>query len=160
MKTPIQTTLAASAFAIAASLIQGCSSPKALQNALEPHAIVLNDYEAARSAAAAEGRLLLVNSTGHSAGNARIMEVRTFQDPLVAEALTQFVEARLYSDAADPIAREANLRVIDEVVRGRAVPAYVALHPTTGKELGRCNGARFDAAEFARFLNEAAALPH
>jgi len=147
--------LAVSVLAMAASLVQSCSFPTGQHHPGDSHTIILNDYEAARANAIAEGRLLLVNSTGHNAANARFMEVKTFQDPQVAEALSRFVEARLYSDDPDPITRKANQLVLDKVVHERAVPVYVALHPQSGKELGRCSGASLVPSEFAEFLSDA-----
>lgn len=88
------------------------------------------------------------------------MEDNIFPRPAVAGELDHFIEARLHSDAHDPVLRERIAALIPTIAQGYGQPIYVALDPATGEELGRYEGAaltREHVAEFLEFLRNAQA---
>lgn len=85
------------------------------------------------------------------------MEYNVFPQPAVAGELEPyFVEARLHSDAHDPVQRKRIATLIEEVAQSSAQPIYVVIDPTTGRELGRRAGATLkDISPFIEFLQQA-----
>ena len=84
------------------------------------------------------------------------MEVSIFPDPTVKPLRAQFVEARLHSDANDPVLRERIAELILEVAGSPAQPIYVTIDPETEAEISRLEGAtRGDPDPFAKMLQEA-----
>lgn len=128
------------------------SSPEPAKSKL---VVFHDDFRAARVAAATAGSPLLVNMTGYTAVNARVMETRMFAEPDVASELTSFVEARLHTDVADESLRDRIQARAHALGAARAIPIYVALDPRTGRELGRFNGSTSDSRHFSKFLSDA-----
>jgi thiol:disulfide interchange protein DsbD len=119
------------------------------------HAIVVDDYDAARERARAEGKTLLVNFTGHTCVNCRAMEQGIFPLPVVARELEGMVEARLHTDGRRNIERIKALQA--RYTGSVANPVYVVVDAQTEEPLGVHEGAELvDPARFARFLREAA----
>ena len=83
------------------------------------------------------------------------MEVSVFPEPAVAAAKREYVEARLHSDAHDPVLLERVTELIETVARTPAQPTYVIVEPTSEIELGRWNGAIRSNEEFVDFLQDA-----
>ena len=85
------------------------------------------------------------------------MEVSIFPHPTVRILKDKFIEARLHSDAKDPVLRERIAGLIADVARSKAQPIYVAVDPGTEKEINRFNGATLgNPAPFAAFLDDMA----
>ena len=66
----------------------------------------VEDYEAARRQAAAEGKPLFLNFTGIYCTNCRDMEDNVFTRPEVMEELNKFVTVELYTDKDTPQSRQ------------------------------------------------------
>lgn len=101
------------------------------------HPIVVDDYEAAAARAKAEGKLVLVNFTGFTCANCRMVERGIMPDDQIAPLLeAQFVEARLHMDNPDVIAPEKwarHLQLRKDLVGGRiTTPTYVSVDPNVG----------------------------
>ena len=101
------------------------------------HELVVDDYEKARALALTQGKLLLVNITGFTCANCRMVERGILPALAIAPILEQhFVEARLHMDNESVIeptrwARQVKLR--DELVQGRVTtPIYCSVDPKTG----------------------------
>ncbi|MEM9801438.1 MAG: hypothetical protein AAGA20_14015 [Planctomycetota bacterium] len=84
------------------------------------------------------------------------MEVSIFPDPMVRAHKTSFIEARLHSDAENPVHRERIAGLIETVAKSTAQPIYVAVDPATEAEISRYSGAALTPDEFAEFLSDAA----
>ena len=117
------------------------------------HEIVEDDFELARQRAIDGSRLLMVNFTGHTCVNCRMMEQSVFPEPSVRAELRGMVEARLHNDGEhkDPI-KALQL----EMTGSYATPIYLVVDPSTRRILGKQEGAR-SAEVFRRFLSESAA---
>ncbi|MBX3462760.1 MAG: thioredoxin family protein [Planctomycetes bacterium] len=106
------------------------------------HEVVVDDYEAAAARARAQGKLVLVNLSGFTCTNCRMVERGILPDPAIAPLLARhFVEARLHMDnpaviAPDKWERHAQLRrdLVGEIA---PTPSYAAVDPRTGKALGQ-----------------------
>ena len=101
------------------------------------HPVVVDDYEAAVARAKAEGKLVLVNFTGFTCTNCRMVERGIMPDEQIAPLLeAQFVEARLHMDNPDVIAPEKWARHVQlrkDLVGGRiTTPTYVSVDPNVG----------------------------
>ncbi|MBL8750049.1 MAG: thioredoxin family protein [Planctomycetes bacterium] len=104
------------------------------------HELVVDDYEKALAQAKAEGKLLLVNFTGFTCTNCRMVERGILPSDAIAPILSKhFVEARLHMDneAVIPPGRWAvHSKLREDLIGGRlATPTYVTLDPATGKKL-------------------------
>ena len=121
--------------------------------------VIQDDYEAARARADADGRPLLVSFTGHTCVNCRRMEADVFEREAIAALRAQFIEARLHSDASDPVLR-ADIKLRAEAIAGSfGQPTYVALDPRSGAELARYEGLDQSGGEqFRAFLDKALQL--
>lgn len=129
------------------------------KDAVEPvegsRSIIADDFLGARATAAALGRPLFINFTGHTAVNARKMEVTVLSSNAVRPLLATFVEAHLHSDAADAALRLDIKRRAEEIAGTSAVPIYVVIDPRSGEQLGRLDGVDFGGDRFAKFLKDA-----
>lgn len=128
--------------------------PTGSGGAEEPvHAIVVDDYEAARARAIAEKKLLLVNFTGWTCVNCRLNEENVFPAPEVRELLTRgFVEARLHTDGD----RGEELSAFQEkIAHSIATPLYLVFDPTTERSLIDPVGGTQSVAGFRSFLARA-----
>ena len=101
------------------------------------HELVVDDYEAAAAKAKAQGKLVLVNLTGFTCANCRMVERGILPDAAIAPTLAQhFVEARLHMDneSAIPAAKWArHLKLRHDLVNDRVTtPTYVTVDPNVG----------------------------
>lgn len=83
------------------------------------------------------------------------MEVSIFPEPSVKKLKGEFIEARLHSDAVNPVFRERIAGLVRDIAKSKAQPIYVAMDPATETEINRFNGATLgDPEPFARFLGD------
>jgi thiol:disulfide interchange protein len=114
------------------------------------HTIVIDDYDAAVARAKQEDKLLLVNFTGITCVNCRLMEENVFPSEEVAPLLERYyVEARLHTDGA--VNHERILELQAELTQSVANPYYVLQDPDTAAVLGKQEGYAGPDA-FRRFL--------
>lgn len=114
--------------------------------------IVTDDYDRALALARNDDKLLLVNFTGHTCVNCRLMENSVFPSPAVAGILNQsFVEARLHTDGSDNIERILELQ--RQLTGSVATPIYVLIDPRTGAKEAQFLGSTRDEQAFADFLD-------
>jgi thiol:disulfide interchange protein DsbD len=115
------------------------------------HIIVVDDYEAARRLAIEQGKGLLVNFTGHTCVNCRMMELGVFPRPEVAAELENYVEARLHTDGTTNI--DEIRRLQQEMTQSVANPFYVIQNPSTEEIIDRHEGATLGSPQiFIDFL--------
>ena len=69
------------------------------------------------------------------------MEVSVFPKYNVRDLKSQFVEARLHSDAHDPVLRERIAELIETLAESTAQPIYISVDPRTEQEMARFSGA-------------------
>lgn len=122
----------------------------AKQRGADAHTIVLDDYDAAREQALQQARPLLVNFTGHTCVNCRLMEEKVFRQPAVAAELQNVVEARLHTDGRRNLERILALQ--SELTGVTANPFYVLVDPKDGRVVARFAGATRDEQVFIQFL--------
>lgn len=101
------------------------------------HVVVVDDYEAAASRARAQGKLVLVNLSGFTCTNCRMVERGILPDDAIAPILAEhFVEARLHMDneaAIPPEKWRRHVQLRQDLVEGRlTTPTYVTVDPSTG----------------------------
>ena len=103
------------------------------------HPLAVDNYEAAVAYAKQHGKLVLVNFTGFTCSNCRMVERGVLPAAAIAPILREhFVEARLHMDnpkkiQADRWAVQDQLR--KDLVEGRqTTPTYVTVDPATGKK--------------------------
>ncbi len=118
------------------------------------HVIVKDDYDTAATRAKSDGKLLLVNFTGHTCVNCRLMEEKTFRVPSVASALASVVEARLHTDGQRNI--EAIKALQQKLTGSVANPYYVVVEPSSGERLRMLAGAT-TPERFVEFLKGSSA---
>lgn len=121
--------------------------PAASQAAETWHA----DYDEALAAARASGRNLFVDFTGVTCTNCRWMEQNIFTRPEIAERLSRFELARLFTDKG---ARGAAYQKMQEERFGTASLPYYAILTPSGETVATFDGLTRDAAEFAAFLDQ------
>ncbi|MDY6205256.1 MAG: cytochrome c biogenesis protein CcdA [Prevotella sp.] len=139
-------------------------------NNKEVHAQYL-DYDEGMAAAAAQGKPVLVDFTGHGCVNCRKMEAAVWTDPSVADRLTKdYVLISLYVDDKRPLAKPVEvtyngktrtLRTIgdkwsylSEMKFGQLTqPLYVTLD-NEGNPLGKSFSYKEDVGAYMDFLNE------
>ena len=93
----------------------------------------------------------MVNFTGFTCVNCRLMEEKVFPKPAVAKELQEhFVEARLHTDAPSPVGENNMKRELD-MIGSRANPYYLIVDPKTGKSLRKTFGFMSEA-KFLEFL--------
>ena len=102
------------------------------------HELVVDDYEKARALALQQGKLLLVNLTGFTCTNCRMVERGIMPDDQIAPLLEGgYVEARLHMDnpdVIDPVKWARHLQLRKDLVDGRiTTPTYVSVDPNVGK---------------------------
>jgi len=120
------------------------------------HVIVNDDYDKAVRIAKESDKVLLVNFTGHTCVNCRLMEDKWFvRKPISTTLAGGFVEARLHIDGVEHVARIKELQ--ERLVGSVGVPSYVIVDPDTGKKHGRYDRGPClndeDAQGFAKFLD-------
>ncbi|MEQ1632482.1 MAG: cytochrome c biogenesis protein CcdA, partial [Planctomycetota bacterium] len=101
------------------------------------HELVVDDYEKAKALALQQGKLLLVNITGFTCANCRMVERGILPAEAIAPILEQhFVEARLHMDnefVIEPTRWARQVKLRDELVQGRVTtPIYCSVDPKTG----------------------------
>lgn len=111
---------------------------------------IVNDYEAALTAARQTGQPVLVDFTGYTCTNCRWMEANMFTEPEVEQALSRFVRVRLYTDGVgETYTRFQQMQ--REVFGTVALPYYAVLQPT-GTPVVAFGGLTRDRARFVAFL--------
>ncbi len=99
-----------------------------------------DDYAAALAYAKQNGKLVLVNLTGFTCTNCRMVERGILPDPSIAPLLREhFVEARLHMDYPDRIPAEkwaVHSQLRERLVGGRqTTPTYVTVDPNGERKL-------------------------
>ncbi|MFN7964702.1 MAG: cytochrome c biogenesis protein CcdA [Acidobacteriota bacterium] len=130
--------------------LAGTSQSSAGQRPADSHTIVVDDYDAARETALQQARPLLVNLTGHTCVNCRLMEEKVFRQPAVAAELENVIEARLHTDGRRNLDRILALQ--NELTGVTANPFYVMVDPKSGQVVARFAGATRDEQAFIDFL--------
>ncbi len=130
--------------------LAGTSRSSAGQRPTDSHTIVVDDYDAAREKALQQARPLLVNFTGHTCVNCRLMEEKVFRQPAVAAELENVIEARLHTDGRRNLDRILALQ--SELTGVTANPFYVMVDPKSGAVVARFAGATRDEQTFIDFL--------
>ncbi len=130
--------------------LAGTSQSSAGQRPADSHTIVVDDYDAARETALQQARPLLVNFTGHTCVNCRLMEEKVFRQPAVAAELENVIEARLHTDGRRNLDRILALQ--NELTGVTANPFYVMVDPKSGQVVARFAGATRDEQAFIDFL--------
>ena len=114
---------------------------------------MLNDYNSARAAARASGRLVLLDFTGYTCTNCRWMEANIFTRPDVNAELGQFVLSRLYTDGDGEVYEQQ--QAFQEKKFGTvALPLY-AVVDADGNIRGTLSGLTRNPADFIAFLRRA-----
>lgn len=136
------------------SAFEEAHSSSATSDKPKGHDIVVDNLESATELALSKQRLVLVNFTGHTCANCRMMETKTFRIPSVEQTLREsFVEARLHNDDhANPSIMEYVQKLQDELAKSRATPFYLVLDPTSGAKLGEFPGPDRGGEQFLKFL--------
>ncbi len=111
--------------------------------------IIKDDYEDALKRARDDGKQLMINFTGFTCVNCRLMEEKVFPAAVVAEILKGFVEARLHNDGGPR--KDENLKLQREKTNSLATPIYVIIDPKTGATL-RSHAGATTPEKFAEFL--------
>lgn len=110
--------------------------------------ILIDDYDSALARAKQEGKLLLVNFTGHTCVNCRQMEESVFKQPAVESVLNGMIEVRLHYDG--PRGKEITA-FQRKLLNSIAAPDYIVVDPKTGAILRRQDGPT-DEEHFLKFL--------
>lgn len=104
-------------------------------------------YQAALDDAKANNRMLLVDFTGKTCTNCKMMEKKLYPNAKVQEALGKFSRAKLYTDK--PENKDIQLKMFNTV----ALPLYAIIDPNTGKSIGTIDYTD-DPDKFVEFLNK------
>ncbi len=101
------------------------------------HELVVDDYERARALALQQDKLLLVNLTGFTCTNCRMVERGILPADAIAPILERhFVEARLHMDNESVIPADkwkTHTQLRQDLVQGRVTtPTYCSVDPKTG----------------------------
>jgi len=116
-------------------------------------AVVTDDHDQAVDVARGDGKLLLVNFTGFTCSNCRMMETTVMPSNSIAGVLREsFVESRLHTDGQENLDRILELQ--RDLTSSVAVPYYVVVDPESGAKLGRFEGASLTESDFLDFLEE------
>ncbi|MER3495380.1 MAG: hypothetical protein C4320_00220 [Armatimonadota bacterium] len=127
--------------------------PPIAMSATSGGATANTDYEASLRQARLEGKPLLVNFTGVTCTNCRLMERYIFPAPEVKQVLDGMVVSELYTDRQT--AGDRSNRALQQKLGGtEALPLYV-LVDADGKVVRKFEGSTNDPAEFIRFLKGA-----
>ena len=110
-----------------------------------------HDYNAALQQAKAEGRPLLINFTGVTCVNCRLMEKNVFPQAPVVKELRNYVLVELYTDRGTP-ADDKNQALEEKLAHTVALPAYLVVSPE-GKTVSVAQGQQ-PAADFVTFLKK------
>jgi thiol:disulfide interchange protein len=111
---------------------------------------IVDDYERAIAQSKAQNKPLLLNFTGYTCTNCRLMEERIFPQESVAAELKKFVLAELFTDGLDEKSK-FNAKLQQEKFGTVALPIYIILSPD-GKELARFEGFDPNPQVFVNFL--------
>ena len=130
------------------------------------HELVVDDYEKARALAEKQGKLLLVNLTGFTCTNCRMVERGILPADAIAQILERhFVEARLHMDNESAIPADkwkVHTQLRQDLVQGRVTtPTYCSVDPKTGAlvvEHVLKGGPSAWEAGYLEFLNKSLAL--
>ncbi len=104
-------------------------------------------YQAALEDAKANNRMLLVDFTGKTCTNCKMMEKKLYPNAKVQEAMSKFSRAKLYTDK--PENKEIQLKMFNTV----ALPLYAIIDPNTGKSIGTIDYTD-DPDKFVEFLSK------
>jgi thiol:disulfide interchange protein DsbD len=111
----------------------------------------LEDLDAAKAKAKAEGKPLFIAFTGYTCTNCRWMEKNIFPEAEVKAEFEKFVRVRLYTDGG---ANQEKYQQYQEKTFGDvALPLYGILTPD-GKPIAKSAGITKPAAKFAEFLRK------
>jgi thiol:disulfide interchange protein DsbD len=123
------------------------ASAKGKPNGPEPW---IQDYAQGLEKAHETGKPILVNFTGVTCTNCRLMENNMFPRPEITKELDQYVKVELYTDRDTP-ADNHNKDLEEKLTGVVTLPVYVALSPD-GKVRKVFQGMTTSAPTFARFL--------
>lgn len=130
----------------AAALGAGASA-----NHASGHTIVREDFKAACDLALKEHKRVLINFTGVTCVNCRLMEGNVFTTPDVSEILKRdYIEARLHTDIEPLLSEKKALQ--KELTGSIGNPIYVIYDPVTKQSIGRRDGYVLEKL-FIEFLN-------
>jgi thiol:disulfide interchange protein DsbD len=111
---------------------------------------IVNDYDAARAAAARSGRLILIDFTGYTCTNCRWMEANMFPRDDVRRELEPYVRVRLYTDGeGDVYARHQEFQAA--MFKTVALP-YYAIMTSEGEAVATFAGLTREPEYFIAFL--------
>lgn len=111
---------------------------------------IVNDYEAALTAAAASGQPILIDFTGYTCTNCRWMEANMFTQPEVAREMARYVRVRLYTDGRGEVYARHQAKQRDTF--GTVALPYYAVLSAEGRPVVAFGGLTRDAAHFVAFL--------
>ena len=110
----------------------------------------IKDYARALQVARATNRPILINFTGVTCTNCRMMEKNVFPQPTVRKQLSKYVTVELYTDRE--ISSDAQNKALQQQLTGViTLPEYVRLDPD-GHKLGVFQGSTYDVQRFADWL--------
>jgi thiol:disulfide interchange protein DsbD len=132
--------------------IEAFLPPAASAGSTQPQWI-LNDYGAALNVARSTGKSVFVDFTGYTCTNCRWMEANIFSRPDVANALSNFVLSRLYTDG-DGALYEQQQTFQERTFGTVALPLY-AVVGADGKVRATFIGLTRNPSEFIAFLEGA-----
>lgn len=104
-------------------------------------------YQAALDDAKANNRMLLVDFTGKTCTNCKMMEKKLYPNAKVQEAFAKFSRAKLYTDK--PENKDIQLKMFNTV----ALPLYAIIDPNTEKPIGTIDYTD-DPDKFVEFLSQ------
>lgn len=107
----------------------------------------MHSYKDALADAKAKGRNLLVDFTGKTCTNCKVMEKKLYPNPQVQELFAKFSRAKLYTD--EPENKDLQLKKFNTV----ALPLYVIIDPDTEQVIAKIELTQ-DPAEFITFLKK------
>jgi thiol:disulfide interchange protein DsbD len=112
-----------------------------------------NDFEAAKTRAKAENKLVFVDFTGYTCTNCRWMEANVFPKKEVEAEMSKFILVRLYTDGDGEI-YEQQQQFQEKTYQTVALPFYAVLS-ADGKTISTFPGLTRNVAEFVDFLKKA-----
>ncbi len=113
---------------------------------------ILNDQPLALDRAASSGKLVFIDFTGYTCTNCRWMEANMFARAEVADALSNFVLSRLYTDGEGEV-YERQQQFQENQFGTVALPLY-AIVDSEGKTVRTFSGLTRSPAEFLEFLRK------
>jgi thiol:disulfide interchange protein len=109
-----------------------------------------DQYREALARGRAENKLVLVNFTGYTCTNCHWMEANLYPKPEIAQALSQLVTVKLYTDGTDKTSEE-NQALEEKKFSTTSMPFYVIMDPDENVVATFPTATR-DAQEFLAFL--------